>query len=75
MNKETKEPESIGRATMKEDGTIILDLKAVGEDGQVGSGRLVYAPSHPEYEKIKKHIGGIKPNEQKPVPPFDDKKK
>jgi hypothetical protein len=73
VNKEDKEPDSIGRATMKEDGTIILDLKAVGEDGQVGSGRLVYSPTHPEYENIKKHLGGIEPGESKPVPPFENK--
>lgn len=65
-----KEPESIGRATMGEDGTIILDLRAEGPDGQIGIGRLVYPTSHPQYNEILKHLGGLKPNENKPVSPF-----
>jgi len=69
-----KEPESIGRATMEDDGSIILDLRAVGPDGQIGIGRLVYPKDHPQYSKILKHLGGLKPKEVKPVPPFEDKK-
>ncbi|MGD9589183.1 MAG: hypothetical protein AB7Q37_01035 [Pyrinomonadaceae bacterium] len=70
-----KEPESIGRATMEDDGTIILDLRAVGPDGQIGIGRLVYPPSHEQYQYILKHLGGIKPKEVKPVPPFESEDK
>ena len=67
----SKETESIGRATMTEDGTIVLDLRAVSPQGQVGIGRLSYPPSHPQYQEILKHIGGIKPGENKPVPPWE----
>jgi hypothetical protein len=62
---------SIGEATMKDDGTIILDLRAEGENGEIGIGRLEYPPAHPQYDYIMKHIGGIKPGESKPVPPFN----
>lgn len=56
---------------MTEDGTIVLDLRAVSPQGQVGIGRLTYPPSHPQYQEILKHIGGIKPGENKPVPPWE----
>lgn len=71
---ETKS-ESIGRATMSEDGTITLDLRAEAESGQVGTSRLVYPPSHAQYDYILKHLGGMKPKESKPVPPFETEKK
>ena len=58
---------------MAEDGTIILDLRAVGPKGEIGIGRLTYPPSHKDYKMILDHIGGIKPNENKPVPPFKNK--
>lgn len=60
---------SIGMATMKEDGTIVLNLRAEGP-GILGDAQFVYPPSHPEYEKIRSHLGGLKPGEQKQVPPW-----
>lgn len=63
-------PESIGMATMTDDKTIILDLRADGEKGEIGTARFVYPTAHPQYQEILKHIGGIKPNEKKPVPPW-----
>ncbi|HMU32306.1 MAG TPA: hypothetical protein PKC89_00435 [Pyrinomonadaceae bacterium] len=59
---------------MSEDGTIVLVLKAVGPNGETGSGRFEYPPSHPQYDSILKHLGGLKPGESKPVPPFEDEK-
>jgi len=56
-------------AEMSADGTITLTLRATGP-GMVGDGRLVYPPTHPHYDEIKKHVGPIKPGEQKPVAPF-----
>jgi hypothetical protein len=61
--------ESIGSATMTADGTIVLDLRAESP-GAHGDARLVYPRSHPEYEKILAHLGGLKPGEQKPVRPW-----
>ncbi|HEY3451045.1 MAG TPA: hypothetical protein VGK67_32105 [Myxococcales bacterium] len=67
--KPEKAPESIGSATMKEDGTIVMMLRATG-GGAVGDAMLTYPKSHPEYANILKHLGGLKPGETKPVPPF-----
>lgn len=67
-----KKPDSIGRATMDENETIIMDLRAVGPNGETGTGRIVYPKSHAQYSEILKHLGGLKPNENKPVPPFED---
>lgn len=59
----------IGTARMQADGTIILDLMA-RQDGTIGHGRLIYPPDHPDYEMILRHLGGLRPGESKPVPPF-----
>ncbi len=56
-------------AEMAPDGTITLTLRAVG-GAMIGDGRLVYPPKHPQYDEIKKHVGPMKPGEQKPVKPF-----
>src|SRR5262249_36562973 len=37
-----------------------------------GHGRITYAPSDPKYQETLRHIGGIRPGEQKPVPPWPD---
>lgn len=36
----------------------------------VGDALLTYPPDHKDYAMILKHLGGIKPGESKPVPPF-----
>ena len=64
-------PVPIGTATMLQDGTIVLDLRAEGPDGQVGHGRLLYRPTHPDHAAVLRHLGGLRPGEQKPVPPWD----
>jgi hypothetical protein len=63
---------SIGAATMREDGTLVLDLRAVGPRGIVGDARLTYPPSHPEYQEVLHHLGGLRPGERKPVPPWPE---
>lgn len=63
-------PQSIGSAKCAEDGTITLMLRAEDGKGAVGDAMLVYPPSHEKYEKIVEHLGGIKPGESKPVPPW-----
>lgn len=63
--------ESIGMATMTAEGAIILDLRAEGERGEVGTGRLVYPPGHPQYNSILSHLGGLKPGEKKSVQPWE----
>jgi hypothetical protein len=63
-------PESIGSATMEEDGTLVLMLRATGPGPAVGDALLRYPPSHPGYQKMLNHLGGLKPGETKLVPPF-----
>jgi len=62
--------ESIGTATMLVDGTIVLYLRAETDSGGLGDAQFSYRPDDPDYEKIKTHIGGIKPGDKKPVPPW-----
>ena len=57
---------------MLADGTIVLLLRAEGPGGAIGDGRLTYPKSHPDYQKIQSHLGGLKPGEHKPVPPWPD---
>jgi hypothetical protein len=69
--KERTEP-SIGVATMEDDGTIVLRLRATTPQGSVGEASLVYPPSHPEYQKILAHIGPIRKGQTVPVRPWPD---
>ena len=63
--------ECIGVATMADDGTITLLLRAQSPKGDLGDALLSYPKSDPKYAGILKHLGGLKPGEQKAVPPFD----
>lgn len=62
-------PSSIGGATMLEDGTIYLDLIAITPDG-IAEGRIIYEPGDAGYDEIVAYVGGIRPGESKPVPPW-----
>ena len=66
-----EQPASIGTATMLADGTIILNLIA-RDRGIIGHGQFTYAPGDPQYVAVLKHLGGLKPGESKPVPPWPD---
>ncbi len=57
---------SIGMAVMAPDGTITLSLHS--QDGAMGA--FAYHKNDPQYARILSHIGGIRPGEHKPVPPF-----
>jgi hypothetical protein len=65
-------PPSIGVATMTADGTILLQLRAEGPDGAEGDALLTYAPGNADYAKVLAHVGGLRPGESKPVPPWPD---
>ena len=54
---------------MTEDGTITLRLRSL-PPGPVAEGTMSYRPGDPKYEEIKRHLGGIKPGETKPVRPW-----
>ncbi len=61
----------IGNARMSDDGTITLDLYARA-GGAHGMARRVYPKGDPEYQRVLDHLGGLKPGEQKAVPPWPD---
>lgn len=64
------DPPSIGSATMSADRTITLQLRAEDGRGSVGDGTLVYKPGSRDYEEVLDHVGGLRPGETKPVPPW-----
>lgn len=66
------EPRSIGSATMDRDGAIVLLLRAEGPGNVRGEARLVYPPGHKDYRMVLDHVGGLKPGETKPVPPWPE---
>jgi hypothetical protein len=61
---------SIGIATMEEDGTILLQLRAEVPGGLVGDACLRLPPGDPHYDEILQHLGGLRKGETKPVPPW-----
>ena len=61
--------ESIGTAQMAADGTITLHLQSLWPDPKENTD-LAYGPDDPQYDDIKKHLGGIAPGQSKPIPPF-----
>ncbi len=63
---------NIGKATMTEDGTIILDLRAEDPIVGIGHARFTYPPSDPQYLDVLNHLGGLRPGEEKLVPPWED---
>jgi hypothetical protein len=67
-----KPAESIGTATMLDDGTIQMHLVARGDGGMVGDALINYPPNHPQYQYIIDHLGPMKPGETKPVAPFPE---
>ena len=62
----------VGTATMRDDGTIVLDLRAESAQGDIGMAQFEYPLSDPEYPAILDHLGGLKPGESKLVPPWED---
>jgi len=61
----------IGSARLEPDGTLVLWLRAEGEDGSiVGHGELRYAPGDPDYGHVLRHLGPIPPGGEVLVRPF-----
>ena len=65
--------EPIGVATIEEDGTIVLMLRAEGEDGKIGDAQFRYPPTDKDYSMIKAHVGPIPKGGSVPVKPFPDR--
>jgi hypothetical protein len=70
--RDTDEREAwIGSATMEEDGTIVLRLRAEDLAGRIiGDGLLRYPVGHQMYDEILRHLGGLGKGETKRVPPW-----
>lgn len=64
---------SIGQAHMLPDGTIELWLRAEGPGGMKGDAKFSYAPTHPQYQQILQHVGGLEPGSTRPVPPWPER--
>lgn len=62
---------SIGTARMLPDRTVEMALTA-RDHGMIGHGRLTYRPGDPHYDEVLRHLGGLRPGEVKPVPPWPD---
>lgn len=72
--KENEVTDYIGTATMRDDKTIVMFLRA--EDpatGIVGHAQLSYEPQDDQYNHVLTHIGGLRPGQQKPVRAFPEK--
>ena len=67
-------PASIGVAHMTSDGTIVLQLRAIGPRGAIGESLVRYKRGDPHYEEVKRHLGGLRVGEHKSVPPWPDAK-
>ena len=65
-------PDSIGAASMAQDGTITLRLRAEGPGGKIGEGQMTYRRGEPHYDEILRHLGSLKPGQTKLVPPWTD---
>lgn len=63
----------IGTAAMEPDGTILLMLRAEGPGGIIGDALLRYPPGHERYQVVLEHLGGLRPGESKPVPPWPER--
>lgn len=63
----------IGSASMREDRSVFLMLRAEGPNGVIGDSAFEYAPGHPEYDEIVRHVGPIEPGQDKAVPCWPEK--
>lgn len=70
-----EQPTSIGIATMEANGDIVLRLRApLGDDPSegFGEGYFRYSPGTADYQNVLDHVGGLKPGESKPAPPWPE---
>jgi hypothetical protein len=64
--------ETIGTATTRPDGTITLRLRAAAPDAGVGEALIEYPPDHPDYQRIRAHVGALAPGESVSVRPWPE---
>ena len=56
-------------ATMQDDGSIRLVVRTTGKSGLSADVVITYKPEDEDYDKLLKHVGGLKKGETKVVPP------
>lgn len=69
---ETCAEDAIGIASMEDDRTIVLQLRAELPTGGQGHARLEYPALHPQYADVLSHLGERQPGETRCVPPWPD---
>jgi hypothetical protein len=70
MSEDAQRP--IGLARMEDDGTLVLDLRAEGPGGLRGLAQIRCPPDDARYKGWVEHLGGIRPGEEKLVPPWPE---
>lgn len=71
MSDQTLKDRPIGSASLAEDGTITLMLRAETEDGQVlGDAIFKHAPGDPQYADVLAHAPGLAVGHDVPVLPW-----
>jgi tetratricopeptide (TPR) repeat protein len=69
MANSSTDARTIGAATMAQDGTIKLELRA-DDGGMVGHASVSYAPNDPKYKETLMHLGPLKPGGSKLIVPW-----
>jgi len=64
----TKTGDIIGSVTMRPDRSLHMILRSVQCDGRVAEGTFDIQPDQKDYQSTIDHVGGLRPNETKPVP-------
>ena len=62
---------SIGMARMLTDGTIMIGVGG-SESSDHAQAVLTLKPGDTQYQPVLDHVGGLKPGETKPIPPWPD---
>jgi hypothetical protein len=64
----TRTGDVIGTVLMRPDLSLSIRLRSVQCDGTLAEGILDLKPGEPNYQVVIDHVGGLQPNETKPVP-------
>jgi hypothetical protein len=64
----TRTGDEIGTVSMRPDLSLSIRLRSVQCDGTLAEGILDIKPGEPNYQVVIDHVGGLQPNETKPVP-------
>ena len=64
----TRTGDIIGSVVMRSDRSLSMRLRSVQCDGTLAEGSLDIKPAEGNYQLVIDHVGGLQPNETKPVP-------